>query len=89
MTKVFALLSCVALAGCVTTGTTAVVETRLPPIPAGITSCLNHLVPAPTRGDKAAVVRLIAELRRNDVAKTRCGKRLIAFYESIAKGLSQ
>lgn len=31
---------------------------------------------------KAEVAALIAELHKNDVAKTACGKRLIAFYNN-------
>lgn len=32
---------------------------------------------------RAEVMRLIAALKQSETSKTMCGKRLIAFYESL------
>jgi len=36
---------------------------------------------------KAQVVKLIADLKRSEKAKSQCGKRLLAFYEDLRKNL--
>lgn len=56
----------------------------LSPIPGDIVACINKIVGKPKAGpmSKAEVAALIAELHRNDVAKTACGKRLINFYRA-------
>lgn len=77
------------MASCGNSGPKPNAETRLPPIPAGIAACLDREIAAPTRGNKRAIAALIEQFRRNDVAKTRCGRRLIAYYENIKKGLAQ
>ncbi|MPZ19512.1 MAG: hypothetical protein GEV06_16570 [Luteitalea sp.] len=59
-------------------------------MPADVQTCFSQYVKAPKGPlSKRAVVRLIAELKRSEVAKSRCGRRLIGFYNSIAKGLAQ
>lgn len=57
----------------------------LPPIPADLPVCFDKMTEAPAAGDlsKADVLRKIAELRRSEVEKSLCGKRLIAFYETF------
>lgn len=52
------------------------------PIPGDIKVCLNKLVPKPNEiKTKAQIAGILADLRRNDVSKTLCGRRLIALYE--------
>ncbi len=54
------------------------------PIPGDIIVCLGKIVGKPKAGpmSKREIAELIAELHKNDVAKTRCGKRLIDFYNN-------
>lgn len=48
------------------------------------------MAPAPKGPlNRKAVVRLIAELQKQNVQKSRCGRRLIGFYRNIAEGLAQ
>lgn len=58
---------------------------KLPPIPAGIETCLTATTPAPRAGamSKAQVFGLIAALKKSEASKTACGKRLIKFYEGL------
>ena len=58
---------------------------ELPPLPADLTVCFDRHVPAPKPGTitKAEVMDLIAELKRSELEKSLCGKRLIAFYKSL------
>jgi hypothetical protein len=46
--------------------------------------CFDKLVPAPKRGEmrKSDMLRLIADLKRSEMAKSECGKRLLSFYET-------
>jgi hypothetical protein len=57
----------------------------LPPIPADLMVCFDRSTPGPGEGPltKSEAISLIAELRRSEVEKTMCGKRLIAFYETF------
>lgn len=69
------------LTACVTSGSSG--QNVLAPIPGDIPVCINKLVPQPEKiQTKADVAALIAEFRKNDVAKTYCGRRLIQLYES-------
>jgi|GEM_PF-3177103 len=70
------------LSGCAGSGTN---PTALPPVPADLKVCFDTTSTAPQEGilTKAEVIRLIAELRRSEVEKSLCGKRLIAFYETF------
>jgi hypothetical protein len=59
-------------------------------VPAGVEACFAKYVKLPPGPlNRKAVVRLIAELKRSEVAKSQCGRRLLGFYNSIAKGLAQ
>lgn len=59
----------------------------LPPAPADIQVCFDRFVPRPKAGplSKRAVARLIAELKKSELEKSQCGKRLLAWYEAQAK----
>ena len=59
--------------------------THLPPLPSDLRVCFESTVPAPDAGitTKAEVLDLIAGLKRSELEKTLCGKRLIAFYETF------
>lgn len=84
-TPLVSALLALTLTACANSG--RVLDTRkLPPIPAGIETCLTATTPAPPAGkplSKADVFALIAKLKKSEVSKTACGKRLILFYETI------
>lgn len=74
------------LIGCATSGTTTVpVQAPLPPLPADLKVCFDNTVPAPKQGPltKGKAIELIASLKHSEAEKTACGKRIIAFYESL------
>jgi len=73
------------LSGCATFGNKTVAPVY-PVLPADLTVCFNSQVPAPKAGSlsKGQVMALIAALRKSETEKTECGRRLIAFYESLA-----
>ncbi len=75
------------LTACEPSGTDA----ALPPIPADVRVCFASVVPAPRPGAMTAaeIARLIADLRRSDLAKTQCGRRLIGFYDTVAAELKR
>ena len=53
-------------------------------LPGDIKVCFNRLVPKP-QGEvmtSAEVIKLVAELKKSELQKSLCGKRLIAFYET-------
>jgi hypothetical protein len=58
----------------------------LPPLPSDLSTCFEHSPSFPSSGSltKGDVMRLIAELKLSDTAKTLCGQRLIAFYGSLS-----
>lgn len=52
------------------------------PVPGDIRHCIATTVPEPAAiKTKADVMRVIAELRASEVAKTKCGQRLLALYD--------
>lgn len=73
------------LSGCATFGN-KVVAPAYPALPADLTVCFDKQVPAPKAGSlsKAQVIQLIAALKKSEAEKTECGRRLIAFYESLS-----
>jgi len=73
------------LSGCATSGS-KLVAPSYPELPADLRVCFETVVPAPKQGPmtKAQVILKIAELKRSETQKTDCGKRLIAFYDSLA-----
>ena len=72
------------LTGCVSSGTTKIEAPGLQPIPSDIKVCFTKLVPKPVSGEmtKRQIVKLLGELKKSELAKSQCGKRLIAFYEN-------
>lgn len=73
------------LSGCVGSGS-KLPEPSLPAIPADLRVCFDKTVAPPKTGPltKRDVVVLVARLKQSEQDKTECGKRLIAFYESIS-----
>lgn len=61
-------------------------EVNLAVVPADLRLCFDRLVPIPPQGKMSAqqVARLVADLRRSEVAKSRCGKRLLSWYDKQA-----
>jgi hypothetical protein len=60
----------------------------LGPLPAELKTCFDQIVPAPgkpgTELTKQQMARLVADLKKSELAKSQCGKRLIAYYETQA-----
>ena len=56
----------------------------LPHPPAYYKACFEKLTPIPA-GDltRADVVRLVAQLRHSELAKSRCGKDLLNWYDTV------
>ena len=56
-------------------------------VPADIRACFDELVPAPPPGPmtKAQVMRLIADLKRSELEKSQCGRRLLAFHDATVR----
>lgn len=71
------------LTGCVHSGA----EITLAPVPAELKGCFSGTVPMPTPGalSRRQVVQLIADLKRSELQKSQCGRRLIAWYETQAR----
>ena len=71
------------LTGCGTFGNKLPVY---PELPADLKVCFHETVPAPNAGPmtKGRVMQLIAALKKSEAEKTECGRRLLAFYGSLA-----
>lgn len=72
------------LTGCVHSGTSA----SLGPLPADLKTCFDRIVPRPgqpgTELTRQQIWRLVGDFRKSEIAKSQCGKRLIAWYETQA-----
>ena len=55
-------------------------------LPADLPVCFQKQVPAPKPGplSKAQIIQLVSALKKSEVEKTECGRRLIAFYEALS-----
>lgn len=60
------------------------IEAAKAPVPGDIRTCFTQLVGAPMEGDmlRKENVALIMKLRTSEVAKSKCGKRLLALYDA-------
>ena len=60
-----------------------------PELPSGTRTCFEQIVPRPAQGPmtRAQVKSLIAKLKRSESAKVECGKRIIAFYDTLAENM--
>jgi hypothetical protein len=67
------------------------VKPDLPPVPTHIKNCFASTVALPKEDEwnNAKVAEVIARLRQSELAKTRCGRQLIAYYEDLRRGLAQ
>lgn len=55
----------------------------LPAIPADVKLCIFTVVPDPgSIQTKEQIVKVMTDLKKSEASKTRCGKRLINFYEA-------
>jgi hypothetical protein len=58
----------------------------LPKAPAHYEACFKKLSDIPTGTlTRSKVVALVAELRKSELAKSRCGKDLLAWYSAVQK----
>ena len=71
------------LSGCVHSGERA--RFTLPDLPPDLRGCFTKMTPAPRSGSlsKREVLQLVAKLRRSERSKTLCGRRLLAFYDTL------
>lgn len=80
---VLAMLPCLLLAGCVENGRINP-SVQLPHAPSYYLACFKKLTPIPVSDlTREKVVELVAELRRSELAKSQCGKDLLAWYETV------
>lgn len=82
------LIACLAtmLAGCNPSSVPSSVS--LPDLPADIRTCFVATVGIPSgRLSRKQVFRLIARLKRSELEKAKCGRRAIALYDGLRKGL--
>lgn len=72
------------LTGCASSGAE---KPGLAPLPSDLKLCFSATVAAPPAGEltRQAVFRLIADLKKSELAKTGCGRRLISWYETQAE----
>jgi len=72
------------LSGCATSGKFA--APNYPELPADLRICFNTIVAPPSVGPmtKKRVMLLIGAFKASETEKTDCGKRLIAFYDTLA-----
>jgi hypothetical protein len=65
------------------------IKIALPPAPGDLQACFSRLVPAPEGSTltRQQIVRLVADLKQSERAKSLCGRRLLAWYASEAGGL--
>jgi hypothetical protein len=79
------------MTGCASSGRLAGDSVALAPVPADLKVCFARLVPPPPPGPltRKQVIRLIGELKTSELAKSRCGKRLIVWYETQARILAK
>lgn len=84
MLAVSALLA-LTLTSCATSG--AKPTLLYPELPSDLRLCFDQTVAAPKAGpmSKAEVMRLVSKLKLSEAGKVECGKRLIAFYDSLSR----
>lgn len=72
------------LSGCVTSG--RIGKPSYPELPADLRVCFDSAVAAPKVGvmTKSQVMNLIAKLKLSETEKIDCGKRIIAFHDSLS-----
>lgn len=73
------------LAACANSGeNNLTANSVMPAIPQDIKTCINKVVPVPLKDirTKKQIVAIIRALKRSEMAKTYCGRRLIALYEA-------
>ena len=79
------------LTGCAGSGSKEPLpQPTLAPVPVDMRQCFSSLVPKPPAGEmtKQQAFALIAALKRSELMKSQCGKRLIEFYEGQMGPLS-
>jgi hypothetical protein len=70
------------LSACVTSSP-SIKFVELPAVPADVKQCFDKLVPAPKQATMTTkqVLVLIAKLRRSELEKAQCGKRVVSMWE--------
>jgi predicted small lipoprotein YifL len=66
------------LTGCATSG-----SVNLPPVPGDLRACFYKTVPKPESAKtRAEVFKLIADLKQSETRLSKCGHRLVNWYET-------
>lgn len=75
-----------ALTGCAASGARLAEPPPPQAIPADLRTCFDKLVPVPQQASMtvADVLELVGKLKRSELEKSQCGKRLIKFYDANA-----
>ena len=70
------------LSACVTSSP-SIKFAELPSVPADVKACFDRLVPAPKQATMTTkqVLILIAKLRKSELEKAQCGKRVVSMWE--------
>ena len=80
------------LTGCASTGTKRIQvldpgpgKISNPEIPADLKTCFNHLTGFPEGAtlSRKQIADLLLKVRRSEIEKSKCGRRLIAWYNAI------
>jgi hypothetical protein len=70
------------LSACVTSSP-SIKYVDLPAVPTDVKQCFDRLVPAPKQETMTTkqVLTLISKLRRSELEKAQCGKRVVSMWE--------
>lgn len=82
--KITVVAAFLMLAGCTPNGKVPV-STILPQIPAKYRTCADPILLPKGEVSRSDVVKLVADLRRSELAKSGCIKGLIAWYDNVKK----
>jgi hypothetical protein len=71
------------LSGCANSGVSLGEPVPQQAVPADLRTCFDRLVPAPQQQTMTAreLIGLVAALKRSELEKSQCGKRLLKFYD--------
>jgi hypothetical protein len=81
------VLTLLLLTGCAASGARLAEQPPPQAIPADLRTCFDKLVPVPQQASMtvADVLELVGKLKRSELEKSQCGKRLIKFYDANAR----
>jgi len=75
-------MAALALASCTGSVVSSELRAIMPAVPAHLKACFRNVQLPKDASDAKSARELIVKLRKSELAKTRCGKQAIAFYET-------